>query len=243
MNSAEAATLERIAGEYIQPDPGRQVDCQFQAWTADRLLDWVAGPEVLELGFGDAQWTERILDRFGHSHVVDASEALLAVARERFGDCITTYASLFEDFTPDRSFNTVVASFVLEHVDDPVAVLARAAGWLAPGGRVLVAVPHADSIHRRLAVAMGMQARTDELGAMDRRIGHRRVYTIAVMERDIAAAGLKVYRRRGLLFKPLPQGVLAGLSDSQREGFMRLGDELPMEYAASIAFDCDRGDA
>jgi 2-polyprenyl-3-methyl-5-hydroxy-6-metoxy-1,4-benzoquinol methylase len=242
MSTAEAANLERIADEYLRPDPGRQVDCQFQAWIADRLIDWVVGPEVLELGFGDAQWTARVIDRFGHTHVVDASESLLAQAEETFGERISTYASLFEDFCPDRKFNTIVASFVLEHVEDPVAIMARAAGWLAPGGHLLVAVPHADSIHRQLAVAMGMQTRTDELGAMDRRIGHRRVYTIAAMEHDTAAAGLKIHRRRGLLFKPLPQGMLAGFTDLMREGFMKLGDELPMEYAASIAFDCVRAD-
>jgi 2-polyprenyl-3-methyl-5-hydroxy-6-metoxy-1,4-benzoquinol methylase len=240
MNHAETATLERIADEYLSPDPGRQVDRQFQAWTADRLIEWVAGSEVLELGFGDAQWTERLLDRFGHSHVVDASESLLELARDKYGDRIHTYASLFEDFCPEQRFDTVVASFVLEHVEDPVAVLARAAGWLAPGGRVLVAVPHADSLHRRLAVAMGLQARTDELGAMDRRIGHRRVYTITAMEADIEAAGLKVQRRRGLLLKPLPQGMLSGFTGLMLEGFMKLGDELPMEYAANIAFDCVR---
>jgi 2-polyprenyl-3-methyl-5-hydroxy-6-metoxy-1,4-benzoquinol methylase len=242
MKLAEAATLERIADEYRRPDPGRLVDRQFLAWTVDRLLDWVKGPEVLELGFGDDQWTEKILRRFGHSHVVDASERLLVQAQVKYGDRITTYASLFEEFSPPKRFDSVVASYVLEHVEDPVEVMTRAASWLAPGGHVLVVVPHADSIHRRLAVAMGMQTRTDALGPTDRQMGHRRVYTIAAMERDIVAAGLKIHRRRGLLFKPLPQGMLTGFSAAMLEGFMKLGDEAPMEYAASIAFDCVRAD-
>jgi 2-polyprenyl-3-methyl-5-hydroxy-6-metoxy-1,4-benzoquinol methylase len=238
MKLAEAATLERIADEYRRPDPGRLVDRQFLAWTVDRLLDWVKGPQVLELGFGDDQWTDKILARFGHSHVVDASERLLAHAKLKYGERITTYASLFEDFVPQRQFDTVVASYVLEHVEDPVQILTRAAGWLAPGGHVLVVVPHADSIHRRLAVAMGLQTRTDALGPTDRQMGHRRVYTIAAMERDITAAGLKSHRRKGLLLKPLPQGMLTGFTGTMLEGFMKLGDEAPMEYAASIAFDC-----
>jgi SAM-dependent methyltransferase len=243
MKLAEAATLERIADEYKRPDPGRLVDRQFLAWTVDRLLDWVKGPEVLELGFGDDQWTDKIIGRFGHSHVVDASERLLVQAQAKYGELLTTYSSLFEDFCPTKRFDTIVASYVLEHVEEPVQILSRAAGWLAPGGRVLVVVPHADSIHRRLAVAMGLQSRTDALGPTDRQMGHRRVYTIAAMERDIRAAGLQICHRRGLLLKPLPQGMLAGFTGAMLEGFMKLGDEAPMEYAASIAFDCVRADS
>jgi 2-polyprenyl-3-methyl-5-hydroxy-6-metoxy-1,4-benzoquinol methylase len=243
MSRAEMAALERIAAEYKHPDPGRQVDRQFIGWTVDRLLHWVRGPAVLELGFGDDQWTQKILERFGHSHVVDAAEGLLEMARTKYGGRVTTYASLFEQFYPDRRFDTVVASNVLEHVADPVQILTRASGWLAPGGHVLIVVPHADSIHRRLAVAMGLHARTDALGPTDRQLGHRRVYTLAALEQDVAAAGLHIRRRRGLLFKPLPQGMLAGLSDAVREGFMKLGDEFPMEYAASIALDCGRADS
>jgi len=45
---------------------------------------------------------------------------------------------------------------VLEHVDDPVAVLRLVKSWLKPGGRVLAAVPNARSIHRQAAVIMGL---------------------------------------------------------------------------------------
>jgi ubiquinone/menaquinone biosynthesis C-methylase UbiE len=240
MAEAETVLLERIAREYQQPDPGRVVDRRFLDWTVERLLPWIQGPDVLELGFGDDQWTARILARFGRTHIVDAARNLLDLAREKYGPSVTVYHSLFEEFSPDKSFDAIVASYVLEHVEDPVQVLTRAAGWLKPGGHVLIVVPHADSLHRRLAVCMGLQRTTDALGPTDRQMGHRRVYTIAHMEQDVRQAGLTVVRRHGSLLKPLPQGMMTGFSVALLEGFMKLGDEMPMEYASSIAFDCVR---
>jgi 2-polyprenyl-3-methyl-5-hydroxy-6-metoxy-1,4-benzoquinol methylase len=238
MAESETALLERIAREYQQPDPGRQVDRQFLDWTVERMLPWIHGPDVLELGFGDDQWTGKILDRLGRTHVVDASRKLLDLAQEKYGPRLRAYHSLFEEFCPDTAFDTIVASYVLEHVEDPVQVLTRAARWLKPRGHMLIVVPHADSLHRRLAVAMGMQRTTDALGPTDRQMGHRRVYTIAGMERDVRQAGLAIVRRQGFLLKPLPQGMMTGFPAALLEGFMKLGDDMPMEYASSIAFDC-----
>jgi 2-polyprenyl-3-methyl-5-hydroxy-6-metoxy-1,4-benzoquinol methylase len=242
MSLSETAMLERIAREYQQPDPGRMVDRRFLEWTVERMLPWVHGPDVLELGFGDDQWTDEILGRYGHSCIVDAASKLLDFARQKYGSRVTCYHSLFEEFSPDRTFDTIVASFVLEHVEGPVQILTRAATWLKPGGHILIIVPHADSIHRRLAVCMGLQPTTDVLGPTDHQMGHRRVYTIARMEDDIRQAGLSVVRRQGALLKPLPQGMMCDFSARMLEGLMKLGDEMPMEYAANIAFDCVRAD-
>jgi 2-polyprenyl-3-methyl-5-hydroxy-6-metoxy-1,4-benzoquinol methylase len=240
MPETESALLERIAQEYQHPDPGRMVDRRFLDWTVERLLPWIDGPDVLELGFGDDQWTSKILARFGRTHIVDAAGNLLDLARAKYGPRVTTYHSLFEEFTPDKRFDSIVASYVLEHVEDPVEVLTKAATWLRPKGRILIVVPHADSLHRRLAVCMGLQRTTDVLGPTDRQMGHRRVHTIARMEDEIRRSGLTVVRRRGTLLKPLPQGMMANFSAAMLEGFMKLGDETPIEYASSIAFDCAR---
>jgi len=238
MVESETVLLERIAREYQQPDHGRLVDRQFLDWTVERMLPWIHGPDVLELGFGDDQWTGKILERFGRSHVIDASRQLLTLAQEKYGPRLVTYHSLFEEFSPDKAFDTIVASYVLEHVEDPVQIMSRAAGWLKPNGHLLIVVPHADSLHRRLAVCMGLQRTTDALGQTDRQMGHRRVYTIARMEQNIREACLAVVRRQGSLLKPLPQGMMTSFSRAMLEGFMKLGDQMPMEYSSSIAFDC-----
>lgn len=51
---------------------------------------------------------------------------------------------------PERSADLVVLWHVAEHLRDPAATLARAREWIAPGGRLVVAVPNRDSLQARI---------------------------------------------------------------------------------------------
>ena len=51
----------------------------------------------------------------------------------------------------DSGLDAAVLWHVLEHLDDPLAALSRAAGWLRPGGVLLVAVPNLGSVQARVA--------------------------------------------------------------------------------------------
>ena len=239
-NIEEINALEKIAAEYVAPDPGRLVDKKNIAMIADRVMPWVQGPEVLEMGFGDDEWTPRIIEKFGHSNIIDAAKTLLEIPKEKYGDAVTTYESLFETFVPDKKFDTIIASFVLEHVEDPVMVLEKTLEWLNEGGKLIAIVPHADSLHRRLAVTMGMQEKPSDLGGTDKRMGHRRVYDIPSFEKDIIAAGFTIEERKGFLIKLIPQSLMANFSDEMLVGLMKLGDEMPIEFTASIGFLCTK---
>jgi 2-polyprenyl-3-methyl-5-hydroxy-6-metoxy-1,4-benzoquinol methylase len=52
--------------------------------------------------------------------------------------------------TAAGSLDAVTLWHVLEHVDDPRAALERIAGWLAPGGTLLVGVPNLTSFQARV---------------------------------------------------------------------------------------------
>ena len=232
------ANLDRIAQEYRAPDAGRRVDQKLISLLVGRAIPWMTGPEVLEMGSGDDQWTQRLIEHFGHSHLVDGSRTLIEAARKKYGAKLTTYHSLYEELNPGKQFDTVLSSLVLEHVKDPVEVLTKAAGWLKPEGHLVVIVPNALSLHRRLAVAMGLARAADDLGESDVRLGHRWVFTIGRIEEALAAAGLRIVRQAGWFTKLLPQGMMTGFSDALLEGLMKLGDELPREHTCFLAFDC-----
>lgn len=238
MISTEQQQLEDISKEYIDPDAGRKIDQLLLSMIVQQIMPWVKGPEVLEMGFGDGQWTELIISKFGHSNIVDCSKTLLKLVKNKYQEKAILHESLFEEFQPSRKYDSIVCSYVLEHVVNPIEILRKASGWLKENGSLVVIVPHADSFHRRLAVLMNLQDKTSDLGPTDIKMGHRRVYSIAQMENDLKAAKLKVINHRGLFLKFLPQNLMTSLSRGFLEAMMLLSREVPMEYSMAIAFNC-----
>ena len=55
-----------------------------------------------------------------------------------------------EDFDSNSRFDLILLLNLIEHVEDPVAVLAKMRELLAPGGRILVKTPNHDSLDARL---------------------------------------------------------------------------------------------
>jgi 2-polyprenyl-3-methyl-5-hydroxy-6-metoxy-1,4-benzoquinol methylase len=230
--------LEEIAEVHIHKHPAHIVDNKLVGYDREKVTPFIIGPKVLELGCGDGDWVPHMIKLFGHSHVVEASAKLVAHVVAANGEHVTAYHSLFEEFTPPNGlkFNTIIAAHILEHVDDPVRVISRCREWLAPDGIVLILVPNANSIHRQLAVMMGIQETIYDFSPRDHEVGHQRVYDIQKMRNDIASAGFEIIHERGLCLKIVPNGMMTEWSDSLLKALVDISDILPAEYMANIAF-------
>ena len=67
--------------------------------------------------------------------------------------------------------------FVLEHVEDPAVLLKRHRDFLTPGGKVVVGVPNAESLHRWFGHTAALLEDMDALGSGDLALGHLEVST------------------------------------------------------------------
>lgn len=228
--------LDIYADEYLDPNSARTVDQRIITILADRIIPQLKGPNVLEMGYGDGIWTSKIIEKFDSSYIVDASGKLLGAANKIWGSKIITYESYFEEFSPKIKFNSIVCTYVLEHVVDPCFVLKRCREWLAPGGVLVIAVPSATSLNRRLGVKMGMQNNLSDLTDQDIKMGHRRVYDGKSLEEDIFHSGFMHIDNFSTMCKPLPNYMLANLSDIQLKGLFDLGDELPFDQRAILVY-------
>ena len=243
-DKVSAEELEKVNREYLAPSPDRDVDKVVLGFCAEYVVDRLPADRerVLELGLGDQVWTPKLLAKFPHVTSIDGSKALLdtmaeSLAGKESADRWTPVLTMFEDYTPERKFDLTLATFVLEHVDDAYRIIERArTHWLEPNGMLAVMVPHALSLHRRLAVTLGLSQYPAQLGETDRRMGHKICFDYMQMEKMLVDAGYSVVERKGMFTKALPNSLLTGCSHNQLKGLFNLGLELPIEYSASIYF-------
>lgn len=107
---------------------------------------------LLDVGTGTGRLLELLAPFTPRGLGVDASRAMLALARARLSKpelahCAVRQADMYRLPFPAGSFDTAVLQMVLHYAEDPAAALAEAARVLRPGGRLLVVdlAPHARS--------------------------------------------------------------------------------------------------
>lgn len=229
----EVSRLNRAAQAYVSE--ASRTETQANDFIAARAIDRVAGPDVLVLGAATGCWMMPLLARFEHVDVVDAVAHFVDPLVAAYPGRVRGFTSLFEEFQPAAAYDTVIAGHVLEHVADPVRVLQAAARWLKPGGRVVITVPNADSLHRQVGVRLGVLSETTSFSAGDVALGHRRVYTRDRLATDIAASGLITVELTGLGLKPLSNGQMDAWNDELRAAWFALGDDHPGMALALLA--------
>ncbi|MEP6873418.1 MAG: class I SAM-dependent methyltransferase [Burkholderiales bacterium] len=229
--------LERIAhGYHLNPSvPDKFIEdiCQEHCCS---WLETLLGPEdhVIELGYGEGITLARLAQRPRRYTVVEGAQSLVSMIRDKHPE-VDAVQSLFETYHPAQPCDKLLALHVLEHVDDPVALGRHLHGWLKPGGEIVVVVPNRDSLHRRLAVHMGLQPALDTLSPRDLLVGHQRVYDLESLEADLRAAGFEPFERRGFFLKTLPNGMMLDHSPALIQALNSLGDTLPVTMTANLA--------
>lgn len=120
----------------------------FNAWYERpemlRLAGDVAGLRILDAGCGSGPLSAELLSRGAHVSGVDASAAMVDLARRRLGEGVDLRVADLGAPLPfeDAAFDVVVASLVLHYLQDWSVALAELRRVLRPGGRLLVSVNH-----------------------------------------------------------------------------------------------------
>ena len=173
-------------------------------WYPHRVVGMAAGDSMLELGLGHGFTTAFFAQHFGRYKVIDGSPEMIERFRNRFGlpqvDIVESY---FENFDTEERFDNIAMGFVLEHVDDPAAILGRYRRFLKPGGSVFVAVPNSESLHRRFGHAAGMLPDVSLLSAADKDFGHQRYFSLQSLTELVESEGYEVVKAEGIFLKPI----------------------------------------
>jgi len=203
---------------------------------------------LLELGSFKGHFTQRLRTRFDDITCVEASSDAIEEAKQRVGGGVVFINALFEEVSLLKRYDNIVLTHVLEHLDNPVAVLKRINDeWLAPKGRLFLVCPNANAPSRQIAVKMGLITHNAAVTPAEAEHGHRCTYSLDTLERDATAAGLNVMHRSGIFFKALANFQWDRLlqtdiiSKEYLEGCYQLGQQYP-DLCSSIFLMCEHGD-
>ncbi len=201
----------------------------------------------LELGSFKGDFTKRCLPFFNDITCVEASDEAIETARTAFGNKVKFIHALFEKVTLPVKYDNIILTHVLEHIDNPVAVLKRINDeWLSDNGRFFLVCPNANAPSRQIAVKMGLISHNSAITPAEKEHGHKITYTLDTLERDAKAAGLNVVYRSGIFFKALANFQWDQLlntdiiSAEYLEGCYQLGQQYP-DLCSSIFLMCEKG--
>ena len=220
----EASRLNEIAEDSWYT---RGANAALAAYGATVFRRTWRGRRALELGPAEGQMTGILLREFEDVTLVEGAQHFAEALAVQF-PAATVIHSLFEDFRTTEKFDAILIGNVLEHVEDPRALLANAARWLSPYGRIYGSVPNARSIHRQAAVLMGLLESEHSFNDADIHHGHRRVYDPESLRADFLAAGLRIEVFGGYWLKPVSNDQIeAAWTPEMLDAFMRLGERYP----------------
>lgn len=237
--------LEKVGATYTKGSPQDRVIRELIVRTFAPYLN--TAMRGLQLGFAEGVDTTLLAPLVARLDIVEGNRAFYEAGRQSGPDNAVFHHALFEDFLPAQPegvYDALFIIYVLEHVQDPVALLTMARRLLSPSGRLFLVVPNARALSRQLALRMSLISDLFALTPHDLEHGHRRVYDRDTFLRDIESAALSVIDHGGVMLKILADFQLdtlirqETLGPEQIEGLYKLGFDYP-DLCGSLYAVCE----
>jgi SAM-dependent methyltransferase len=155
------------------------------------------GPRLLDVGAGRGRFVAAALEAGWDAFGVEPAARGVEAARDVYGVTLRQASIDDADIAPG-SIDAMTLWHVLEHVDSPEATLKRLAGWLRPGGLLLIGVPNVRSLQARIGGDRWFHLDVPR---------HRTHFSPLGLERLAVEAGLEVVAFHGVLLEHNPFGM------------------------------------
>lgn len=233
--------VEEASRHYYYTPQQVGIDRRTKRLVLERCREWIRPGDLLDLGWVDDDWSDVALSLGCMVDIVEGASRHAEKARLQYAQRkdVRVFHALFQEFEPDRTYDTVIAGDMLRYVPDPVLFLGRVREWLKPEGRLIVTVPNTRSLHRRVGAVMGMESTPSSPNQRDAEVGNLRGYDRYQLRAELRAAGFEVATLRGCFLKPLSSAQMADWTDELLRSFMILGDELE-DYCWFLYALCSR---
>lgn len=236
LDPQESRTWER--GKFL-----KSYELALGDYIVRNALDHARPPSLLDVGCGNGLLTSMLAPHFSYVVGLDASSALIEKARNNYPE-IEFVHSLAEEYQTDMSYTTITMFNLLEHVVDPIRLLSKLVSHLETEGVLIVQVPNALAVNRRIAKLMGTLKDEYELSPFDIDVaGHRRSYDMRLLVREVETSRLGVVAKGGIFYKMLSAPQLdwlleQGLWDEGGYGWGRVGSEKAKDWRKAFCDAC-----
>jgi SAM-dependent methyltransferase len=112
---------------------------------AQMFLDGMMPGRLLDIGCGDGKFLSEMQARGWAVDGIDFDAKGIQAAKGKYGLSLR-HGDLRQAELPANSFDAVTMSHVIEHLNDPVGMLAAIHRVLKPGGRMVITTPNIESI-------------------------------------------------------------------------------------------------
>lgn len=247
MVGSPAVPPEGAVGAYYERywRDGAWADNPYERWKT-RLVRTLAssaprGARVLDVGCGDGRLLGELASLGVRPLGVDLSEEAVAQARRRGVDAVRADVDGGALPIEDHAFDLVLCLDVLEHLFAPDVLRDELRRAVAPGGRVVVAVPNGLNLFNRVAFLSGRH-----LDVMDKAhlasapfSEHLRFFSLPVLERFLADGRLRPVERRFFFPDRLSDARFRAASWMARAVTApRLHERVPSLFALEFLFAC-----
>lgn len=197
-----------------------------------RIIEKLVDGSFLELGLGHGYTINEFLNKVDSYTILEGSPAVIknfSINEPELYKKVNIVETYFENYETDQKFDNIVMGFILEHVENPDLILERYKKFLTPTGKIFIAVPNAESLHRQIGFYAGYMDDLKKLSDADLLLGHRRYYDKGELVQLAKRHNLKIQNIEGIFLKPLMTSQLQSLKLSKEiiNGMLEMGKKYP----------------
>jgi 2-polyprenyl-3-methyl-5-hydroxy-6-metoxy-1,4-benzoquinol methylase len=231
--------LQSYSEDYInQPFESYQVE--YRKKLVLEIIQRNSHKNILEVGCGIDPLFNHVSD-FDSLTILEPStlfyqKAVDEVSKRDLGNSVKVFNNFFEDSIESvnsKNFDLIIISGLIHEISDLTGFFLRLQELVKPGTVVHINVPNGNSLHRLLAVEMGLIKSQLEMSNNNIQLQQNRVFDLGSLEKLVTDYGFEVIEKASYFIKPFTHGQMQKMIDNNiidtrvLDGFYKLIRHLP----------------